>query len=55
MKLVLDNLWMKGVIKDSSRIKYLVVGFTSQEEDQEDNVLTQIEHGQKDISDYVKK
>ena len=55
LKLVLDNLWMTDVIKDSSRVKYLIVSFTSQEEDEDEDQLSTIAQKTHEMGNYIKK
>jgi len=46
---------MKDVIKDSSKIKYLIVSLTSQEENDEDDALGVVAQKQRHLGDYIKK
>jgi len=61
---VLDNLWIKSSIKDREKVKFIITGFSMEEELDEDDMLQNIqvqlteaqednENNMKDLSDEI--
>ena len=39
---ILNNLWIKSAIKNKEKVKFIIAGFSMEEELDEDDILTNI-------------